>query len=125
MPTHVEEATGATPEAEVKELHILVVDDDIVLCELVRKAFELEGITVAEAHHVIEASGEPDLSDGDTRTSASRDCPRGTRENDRKGLCGGKNIYATHRYTSRLAGFSRKRFISFRKRAPTTPSMIR
>ena len=39
----------------MKELHILVVDDDIVLCELVRKAFELEGITVAEAHHVIEA----------------------------------------------------------------------
>ena len=51
----MEEATGATPEAEVKDVHILVVDDDIVLCELVRKAFELEGITVAEAHHVIEA----------------------------------------------------------------------
>jgi response regulator RpfG family c-di-GMP phosphodiesterase len=40
---------------EQKQLHILVVDDDIALCELVRMAFELEGITVDEAHHVIEA----------------------------------------------------------------------
>ncbi len=35
--------------------HILVVDDDIALCELVRAALELEGIAVDEAHHVVEA----------------------------------------------------------------------
>ena len=34
---------------------ILVVDDDIVLCELIREALELEGILVDEAHHVVEA----------------------------------------------------------------------
>jgi putative two-component system response regulator len=35
--------------------HVLVVDDDIALCELVRAALELEGIAVDEAHHVVEA----------------------------------------------------------------------
>jgi cyclic di-GMP phosphodiesterase len=35
--------------------HILVVDDDVALCELVRAALELEGIAVDEAHHVVEA----------------------------------------------------------------------
>ncbi len=39
----------------MRQLHILVIDDDLALCELVRQAFELEGIEVAEAHHVIEA----------------------------------------------------------------------
>jgi putative two-component system response regulator len=39
----------------MKPLHILVVDDDIALCELMRKTFELEGIEVDEAHHVVEA----------------------------------------------------------------------
>jgi ribonuclease P protein subunit RPR2 len=39
----------------VRQLHILVVDDDVALCGLVRMAFELEGITVDEAHHVVEA----------------------------------------------------------------------
>ena len=34
---------------------ILVVDDDLALCELLRVALELEGITVDEAHHVVEA----------------------------------------------------------------------
>ena len=34
---------------------ILVVDDDRLLCELVRTTFELEGFEVHEAHHVIEA----------------------------------------------------------------------
>jgi response regulator RpfG family c-di-GMP phosphodiesterase len=34
---------------------ILVVDDDIALCELVREVLELEGIQVDEAHHVVEA----------------------------------------------------------------------
>jgi putative two-component system response regulator len=34
---------------------ILVVDDDLPLCELVRTTFELEGFAVFEAHHVIEA----------------------------------------------------------------------
>ncbi len=35
--------------------HVLVVDDDIALCQLVRAALELEGIAVDEAHHVLEA----------------------------------------------------------------------
>ncbi|HEX4520541.1 MAG TPA: HD domain-containing phosphohydrolase [Gaiellaceae bacterium] len=39
----------------MKQPHVLVVDDDIALCELVRAALELEGITVDEAHHVVEA----------------------------------------------------------------------
>ncbi len=39
----------------MKQPHILVVDDDIALCELVRAALELEGISVDEAHHVVEA----------------------------------------------------------------------
>src|ERR1700676_3901019 len=39
----------------MKQVRILVVDDDIALCELVRAALELEGIEVEEAHHVVEA----------------------------------------------------------------------
>jgi response regulator RpfG family c-di-GMP phosphodiesterase len=39
----------------MKEERILVVDDDVALCELVRAALELEGIEVDEAHHVLEA----------------------------------------------------------------------
>ena len=35
----------------MREERILVVDDDIALCELVRAALELEGIEVDEAHH--------------------------------------------------------------------------
>ena len=34
---------------------ILVIDDDRMLCELLRTTFELEGFEVSEAHHVIEA----------------------------------------------------------------------
>ena len=34
---------------------ILVVDDDIALCGLIREALGLEGILVEEAHHVVEA----------------------------------------------------------------------
>jgi ribonuclease P protein subunit RPR2 len=34
---------------------ILVIDDDIALCELLRQALELEGLVVDEAHHVVEA----------------------------------------------------------------------
>jgi response regulator RpfG family c-di-GMP phosphodiesterase len=34
---------------------VLVVDDDRLLCRLVRTTFELEAFEVAEAHHVIEA----------------------------------------------------------------------
>jgi putative two-component system response regulator len=34
---------------------ILVVDDDIALCGLIREALELEGLDVDEAHHVVEA----------------------------------------------------------------------
>jgi response regulator RpfG family c-di-GMP phosphodiesterase len=37
------------------EPRILVVDDDIALCELIREALELEGVLVDEAHHVVEA----------------------------------------------------------------------
>jgi response regulator RpfG family c-di-GMP phosphodiesterase len=36
-------------------IRVLVVDDDLLLCEMFRVALELEGIQVAEAHHVIEA----------------------------------------------------------------------
>lgn len=38
-----------------RQLRVLVVDDDELLCELLRTTFELEGIDVDEAHHVIEA----------------------------------------------------------------------
>ena len=34
---------------------ILVVDDDVALCGLLREVLELEGIVVDEAHHVVEA----------------------------------------------------------------------
>jgi response regulator RpfG family c-di-GMP phosphodiesterase len=40
---------------ESHEIQVLVVDDDLALCELLRTTFELEGIKVHEAHHVIEA----------------------------------------------------------------------
>jgi putative two-component system response regulator len=36
-------------------IRALVIDDDPLLCELLRVALELEGIEVAEAHHVIQA----------------------------------------------------------------------
>ena len=39
----------------MNEERILVVDDDVALCELVRAALELEGLVVDEAHHVVEA----------------------------------------------------------------------
>ncbi len=35
--------------------HVLVIDDDEAVCDLVRTMLELEGIEVTEAHHVIEA----------------------------------------------------------------------
>ena len=35
--------------------HVLVVDDDESVCDLVRETLGLEGIEVSEAHHVIEA----------------------------------------------------------------------
>jgi response regulator RpfG family c-di-GMP phosphodiesterase len=38
-----------------REIQVLIVDDDLALCELLRTIFELEGISVLEAHHVIEA----------------------------------------------------------------------
>ena len=34
---------------------VLVVDDDRLLCSMLRETFELEGFVVEEAHHVIEA----------------------------------------------------------------------
>ena len=37
------------------KLHVLVVDDDLAVCELVRTTLELDGFRVSEAHHVIEA----------------------------------------------------------------------
>jgi putative two-component system response regulator len=39
----------------MRKPRILVVDDDLALCELVRTTFELEGLEVLEAHHVVEA----------------------------------------------------------------------
>ncbi len=39
----------------MKQPRILVVDDDLALCELLRTALELEGLEVIEAHHVVEA----------------------------------------------------------------------
>jgi response regulator RpfG family c-di-GMP phosphodiesterase len=38
-----------------RPIRALVIDDDPLLCELLRVALELEGIEVAEAHHVIQA----------------------------------------------------------------------
>jgi cyclic di-GMP phosphodiesterase len=38
-----------------RALRVLVVDDDVALCEMLRLALEVEGIEVVEAHHVIEA----------------------------------------------------------------------
>ncbi len=39
----------------MEKRRVLVIDDDLWLCELVRTTFELEGIDVQEAHHAIEA----------------------------------------------------------------------
>ncbi len=39
----------------MKQPRILVIDDDLALCEIIRTALELEGIEVDEAHHVVEA----------------------------------------------------------------------
>jgi response regulator RpfG family c-di-GMP phosphodiesterase len=38
-----------------RDIQVLVIDDDPALCELLRTTFELEGITVLDAQHVIEA----------------------------------------------------------------------
>jgi response regulator RpfG family c-di-GMP phosphodiesterase len=38
--------------------HVLVVDDDQAVCDLVRDTLELEEIEVSEAHHVLEAERE-------------------------------------------------------------------
>ena len=48
-------ASRGGPLRESHEIQVLVVDDDLALCELLRTTFELEGIKVLEAHHVIEA----------------------------------------------------------------------
>jgi len=40
---------------QTRPIRVLVVDDDPPLCEMVRLTLELEGIQVAEAHHVIQA----------------------------------------------------------------------
>ncbi len=40
---------------EKKPISVLVVDDDAALCEMLRASFELEGIAVHEAHHVVHA----------------------------------------------------------------------
>src|ERR1700758_3693722 len=39
----------------MEQRRVLVIDDDLWLCELVRTTLELEGIEVREAHHAIEA----------------------------------------------------------------------
>jgi response regulator RpfG family c-di-GMP phosphodiesterase len=36
-------------------LRVLIVDDDIALCEMLRAALQIEGIEALEAHHVIES----------------------------------------------------------------------
>jgi response regulator RpfG family c-di-GMP phosphodiesterase len=41
----------------VSQQHVLVVDDDESVCDLVRAALELEGFEVSDARHVIEAEG--------------------------------------------------------------------
>src|SRR5438876_4186678 len=46
---------GGTSMRDSREIQILVVDDDLALCELLRTTFELEGMQVLEAHHVIES----------------------------------------------------------------------
>jgi response regulator RpfG family c-di-GMP phosphodiesterase len=38
-----------------RSIKVLVIDDDRLLCEMLRGALELEGIDVDEAHHVIQA----------------------------------------------------------------------
>ena len=38
-----------------RKRNVLVIDDDRLLCELMRTTFELDGFDVCEAHHVIEA----------------------------------------------------------------------
>ncbi len=38
-----------------RSIRVLVIDDDRLLCEMLRATLELEGIEVAEAHHVIQA----------------------------------------------------------------------
>src|SRR5277367_276319 len=37
------------------KVHVLVVDDDLAVCDLVRTTLELDGFRVSQAHHVIEA----------------------------------------------------------------------
>ena len=43
------------PEEMGRTRRVLVIDDDELLCELIRTTFELEGFEVATAHDVIEA----------------------------------------------------------------------
>lgn len=38
-----------------RSIRVLVIDDDRLLCEMLRRCLELEGIEVGEAHHVIQA----------------------------------------------------------------------
>src|SRR5581483_1469465 len=52
-PKRVTRAEGGT--AVGKPINVLVVDDDAALCEMLRATFELEGIEVEEAHHVVHA----------------------------------------------------------------------
>jgi response regulator RpfG family c-di-GMP phosphodiesterase len=40
---------------ENRQIRVLVIDDDVALCEMLRTTLELEGIAVVEAHHVIHA----------------------------------------------------------------------
>jgi response regulator RpfG family c-di-GMP phosphodiesterase len=53
---------GANGVPHRRLIRVLVVDDDLLLCEMFRVALELEGIQVVEAHHVIEA--ERSLAEG-------------------------------------------------------------
>jgi response regulator RpfG family c-di-GMP phosphodiesterase len=49
------EQEGATMVGQTHTLRVLVVDDDPLLCEMLRAALGIEGIEVLEAHHVIES----------------------------------------------------------------------
>jgi ribonuclease P protein subunit RPR2 len=56
LPTHRDDGVPEEKGRAVdRKRNVLVVDDDRLLCELMRTTFELDGFEVSEAHHVIEA----------------------------------------------------------------------
>src|SRR5262249_2036605 len=55
LPTLGREGTRRHTGGTMNPPRILVIDDDLALCGLLREALELEGLVVDEAHHVVEA----------------------------------------------------------------------